>query len=66
MLTNAECAYRYISKDYTFEERHIGIFDVEIECQILAKCVAQKKKHESGILSHPWRLPQKAYKERQK
>ena len=64
MLTNAECAYRYITKNYEFEEQHTGLADVEIECQILAKCIAQKQKHESGIIAHPWRLPQKAHKER--
>lgn len=59
MLTNAECAYRYITRDYTFVEEHTGLADVEIECQILAKCVAQKQKHNSGIIAHPWRIPNK-------
>ena len=62
MLTNAECAYRYITKDYTFEEQHTGLADVEIECQILAKCVAQKQKHESEIIAHPWRIPNRKNK----
>ena len=64
MLTNAECAYRYITKNYEFEEQHTGLADVEIECQILAKCIAQKQKHESGIIAHPWRIVQKRHKER--
>ena len=55
--TNAEVAYRYITRDYDFEEAHRGLQDVEIETQILAKCFAQKKKHESGILPNPWRIP---------
>ena len=38
--------------------------DVEIECQILAKCFAQKKKHESGILGNPWNIVAKYNKEK--
>lgn len=59
MLTNAECAHRYISGNHDFEEEHTGLADVQIECGILAKCIAQKKKHESGIIAHPWRIPNK-------
>lgn len=59
MKTNAECAWRYITKDFDFEEEHTGLADVRIECVILAKCIAQKKKHESGIIAHPWRIPNK-------
>lgn len=63
LLTNAEICYRYISKDIDFLEEHTGLADVLIECKILAKCIAQKKKHNSGILPHPWRIPNKFHKE---
>lgn len=59
MQTSAEIGWRYISKDFQFIEHHTGLEDVEIECQILARCIAQHKKHESGIISHPWRIPNK-------
>ncbi len=62
MLTNAECAYRYITREFDFVEEHTGLSDVRIECQVLAKCIAQKQKHESGIIAHPWRIPQKKNK----
>ena len=64
MLTSAEIGWRYISKDYHFEEEHTGLEDVLIEIQILAKCYAQRKKHESGILNHPWRIPNNTKKEK--
>ena len=63
MRTNAEVAYRYITKDYSFIEKHMGLADVEIETVILAKCLAQKKSFASGILSHPWKIPNKKYRE---
>ena len=63
-LTNAEVGYRYISGDLEFEEAHRGLQDVEIECQILAKCFAQKKKHESGILPNPWNIVAKYNKDK--
>ena len=63
-LTNAEVGYRYVSGDINFEEAHRGLQDVEIECQILAKCFAQRKKHESGILGSPWNIVAKYNKQR--
>ena len=63
-LTNAEVGYRYVSGDINFEEAHRGLQDVEIECQILAKCFAQKQKHESGILGSPWNIVAKYNKQR--
>lgn len=58
-LTNAEVCYRYITRNFDFEESHTGLEDVKIEAKILAKCYAQHKKHESGVISHPWRIPNK-------
>ena len=63
-LTNAEVGYRYISGDLDFKEAHRGLQDVEIECQILAKCFAQRKKHESGILPNPWNIVAKYNKDK--
>lgn len=63
-LTNAEVGYKYISGELDFEEEHRGLQDVEIECKLLAKCFAQKKKHESGIIGSPWNIVAKYNKER--
>lgn len=64
-LTSAEIGYRYLTKDPSFVEEHRGIEDVEIECQILAKCIAQKQKHESGIIGSPWSLVAKYKKSKE-
>lgn len=63
-LTSAEIGYRYLKNNPTFTEEHRGLQDVEIECEILAKCIAQKQKHESGILGSPWSIVSKYNKER--
>lgn len=57
MQTSAEIGWRYITGDYDFEESHTGLEDVKIETKIMAKCFAQHKKHESGVLANPWRIP---------
>lgn len=57
-LTNAEVCYRYLSKDVFFEEQHTALDDSFIETYILAECEKKGKKHDSGILWNPWRLPQ--------
>lgn len=57
MRTSAEIGWRYISCQSEFEESHTGLEDVLIEVAILAKCFCQNKKHESGLLSNPWRIP---------
>ena len=61
--TSAEIAYRYITGEHEFEEEHTGLEDVKIECQILAKCYAQRKKHDSGILGSPWQIVKKFHAE---
>ena len=58
--TSAEIGHRYINADYDFEESHTGLEDVLIEIGILYKCFAQNKKHKSGILGSPWRIPNMA------
>lgn len=37
--TSAECAYRFLINDPTFEEKHTGLEDVEIEVEILMNCL---------------------------
>lgn len=63
ILTNAECCYRYISKDTNFVEVHKGIDDVNIEAEILLACFAQHKKMDTKPYSACWRLVQKKHKE---
>ena len=63
ILTNAECCYRYITKDPTFEEVHKGIDDVEIETEILMACRRQHKKMKTNPYQACWRLVQKKRKE---
>lgn len=62
VLTNAEVAWRYMTKIYDFEESHTGLADVRIECQIMAKCFAQHKKMNRNINRLCWRIPQPQYK----
>lgn len=59
LLTNAECCYRYITKNYDFVEEHQGLDDVNIETEILLACFRQHKKVESKPYSCCWRLVQK-------
>ena len=61
LRTSAEMGHRYISGNYNFEEAHTGLADVEIEVGIMAKCFRQNKKHVSGIIPHPWRIPKVAH-----
>jgi len=63
ILTNAECCYRYITKDPNFEEVHKGIDDVEIETAILMACRRQHKKMKTNPYQACWRLVQKKRKE---
>ena len=63
ILTNAECAYRYISKDYEFEEAHKGLDDVNIEAEILLACYRQHKRMETKPYQACWRLVQKKREE---
>lgn len=58
LKTSAEIGYRYISGEYDFEESHTGLEDVLIEIEIMAYALRQNKKHEKGIINHPWRLAQ--------
>lgn len=55
LRTSAEVAYKYYSKDPTFEEEHTGLSDVEIEVELLNWILRQKKKVTKEIQPHPWR-----------
>lgn len=59
ILTNAECCYRYITKNIDFTEAHKGIDDVNIEAEILLACFAQHKKMDTKPYQACWRLVQK-------
>lgn len=59
ILTNAECCYRYITKNVDFTEAHKGIDDVNIEAEILLACYRQHKKVDTQPYSACWRLVQK-------
>ena len=65
ILTNAECCYRYITKDINFEESHTGLEDVLIETAILAYCYKQHKKFDSKPYSACWRTVQRARVEKE-
>lgn len=59
ILTNAECCYRYVTKNINFVEEHKGIDDVHIEAEILLACYAQHKKMDTKPYQACWRLVQK-------
>ena len=65
ILTNAECCYKYITKDLDFSESHTGLEDVLIETAILAYCYRQHKKFDSKPYSACWRTVQKAREEKE-
>lgn len=58
--TNAETAYRYVTKDFQFEESHTALEDAQIETVILQQILRQKKRiTRNEIVSQPWRKVQK-------
>lgn len=59
ILTNAECCYRYITKNTDFIEAHKGIDDVNIEAEILLACFKQHKKMNVEPYTACWYLVQK-------
>lgn len=56
--TSAETVWKYLTKNIDFEESHTGLEDVEIECEIMAKCLASNKKIKKGINRGCWWIPQ--------
>lgn len=63
ILTNAECCYRYLTKDVDFVEEHKGLEDVCIETEILHACYRQHKKMDARPYSACWRIVQKKREE---
>ena len=49
ILTSAECAYKFITKDTEFREEHKGLEDVNIERQIMAYCFSKHKPMAKGL-----------------
>lgn len=64
--TNAEVAYRYLTKDYSFIEEHTALADVYIEYEILHYCLtAYKGCANYGLKSGSWqKVNRKVKKER--
>lgn len=63
ILTSAETAYRFITKNLEFAESHTGLEDVKIEIEIMVQCYRQHKKMNKGINPSCWRIVQKKRKE---
>ena len=63
VLTSAESAYKFLTKEVNFAESHTGLEDVQIEVEIMAKCYATHKKMDTKIYTSCWRLPQRKRKE---
>ena len=63
ILTSAEVAYRYITKDLNFEESHTGLEDVVIETEIFFKIQQCKMKSDFSVKGAPWRIVQNYRKE---
>ena len=63
ILTSAECAYKFITKDTEFREEHKGLEDVKIEVAIMAKCYKTHKKIKNNVNSACWRKVQRKRKE---
>lgn len=59
LLTNAECAYNYITGNVEFSEVHIGIDDVAIETDILRYCLTRHKKMDTTPKGGIWQKCQK-------
>lgn len=66
LLTNAECCYKYVTKNIDFSESHTGLEDVKIETKILAECYRKHKKMEKGVNPYCWKIVQDKRKEMQK
>lgn len=64
ILTNAECAYKFLTGDLDFAEQHTGLEDVRIETAILLNCL---KIGDENMKDTPytacWRNVQKTYKQ---
>lgn len=50
----AESVYKYCIQKFDFVEQHMGIYDCEIEVDIMARCYRQNKKFTKGIIKSPY------------
>lgn len=66
ILTNAECAYRFLTGNFEFVEQHKGIDDSDIEASILKKCLAMHKKLDKTPRGGVWQKAQKINRRNQK
>lgn len=66
ILTNAECAYRFLTGNFEFVEQHKGIDDSDIEALILKKCLAMHKKLDKTPRGGVWQKAQKINRRNQK
>lgn len=57
ILTSAEIAYRYITRNFFYEEEHQGLQDCIIEKDILIKCIKMHKKMKENINTFCWKIP---------
>ena len=53
--TSAESVYRYLNKDYNFEEEHTALADAEIESEILRIAFKRKATIEIGLTYFPFK-----------
>lgn len=63
LLTGAECAYRFISGDYDFAEKHTALSDVMIEVALFSKCQEIEGEYDTEIIYTPFRLVKKRHEE---
>ena len=63
ILTSAESAYKYLTKNLDFSESHTGLEDVKIEIALMTKCFETHKKLYKDINPNCWRVVQKKRKE---
>lgn len=56
--TTAEHAWKYLTKNADYEERHTALEDVKIESVIMFYCLKKCGEEQRKIIGNPWRLPQ--------
>lgn len=61
-MSNAECTFRYITRNATFIEQHTALADVLVEVEIFTKIIRQKKKMRREIFGNPWTLIQPGFR----
>ena len=59
IITNAECAFRYIQNDFEFVESHTALEDAQIESILLEYCLNKKKRLPFNFSGRTWQLVNK-------